>query len=862
MTKEKNQFEEMMSDAIDDITAETEKTSSNQDASNPYTLNKELLNSGHDFDNEGVYFHFNETYQAIGIDGNKDYFTNTKAKDNIYLKIARNQDKRLEINFTWCIKENNSFKDRNSFKVDFLLNTGEKKDIKALNEKVSYSGERIGNPSSEGSYVKFVDDMLSQITNSPCLEVFKNQDFEFPEAIDEDETLDDELSDDIQSFDDYDEDIKKEALKVSKEGRLFKELQNSVKLTHQGHDTSRDALILQEASVFVGDGVHGLLDGDSGEGKSDLSFTIGNNFPKKYVKILRNISPKNIYYDCESYNDDYNILIFDDLPLTEDMIVILKELADNTKKIKELRTVINGKSVKFRLEGKFIIILTYAKKIPDEELSNRLFNLGVIVEKASEKSRVKQKIRDNNVIGGNSNPIIERNRLIIKASIHDLIEKEINVFNPFLSIFNPEAYNNRDVNHFINMVKTRSFFDYYERRQIKVNDELTITIGSYEDFRFVNDIWSEDVEAQKFKLSEKQKQILKLLPFKTQDEAFDYVKDLNDEYQQIQSRKSKTKYLEDKPTIKALSKVLGINQNTLRNLLDKSSEHSTVKSLIENGLVDKIQLDEDNPKSPNIYYKIKNDDNVLISSSNDVEDVDFQFQDYFNNPLVKQKIIINLLYYCNILLNEKGYDFLKSYCDDYDAKIDITDYNSYFTMLNDFFEGLNYDEMCIDVNSASLDDLNLMNGFNDEIINAIGETLDDDNSLSNSNDFKMLENSKENPSNQKQNHISILNGETDINKINKNLNRDKLEEINVDFDIANAIYRLLSSGDKTLDEIRSSICKNLNPDDVDSHSLALKVEMNVERLYMNDYIDFYHQKYEILPSFDDLVLNDASEGDD
>jgi len=854
-----NPFDEMIDEAIDDITSETENSSSSEGNSNPYFLNKGLLDKGHDFDFSGVYFHFNEGYQTFGL----DEIGNFKTQDNIYLKVSRNQDKKLEIVFTWCIKENDKYIHRNSFKIDFLLNTGDEKEIKALNKKVSFAGGKNKNPASDGTYVHFVDDLLSQIVENDCLDVFKELDFEFPEAIDEDEDVEDDLSDFIQSFDEYPEDIKVEALKLSKEGNLFKELQKSVSVTHQGHENSRNALILQEASVFVGDGVHGLLDGDSGAGKSDLSFVIGYNFPDKYVKILRNISPKNIYYDCESYNDDYNILIFDDLPLNEDMINILKELADNTKKVKELKTVINGKSQTFRLKGKFIVILTYAKKIPDEELANRLFNIGVIVEDGSEKPKVKHKIRDNNVIGGNTNPLIERSRLIIKASIHDLIEKEINVFNPFLSIFNPEAYNNRDVNHFINMVKSKSLFEYYNLKRIEINDDFSITIGSYEDFRFVNDIWSEDAEAQRFKLSEKQKSILKLLPEYTQDEAFDYVEGIKKEYDNIQSRKAKSRLLDDVPTLNFLSKELGMNKNTLRNLLDKSSEHSTVKSLIENNLADKIQLDENNSKSPNIYYKIKNDGNALISQLDNVEDVDFQFQHYFNHSLGKQKVIINLLYYCNILINEKGYIYLKNYCDNHEEKIALDNYDSYFNLLEGFFDGLNYDECCIELEKSSLHDLNEMIRFNDEITKAIHEKIDGNDEVSDEDNFNIKEGRNEKSSNQNQDDIKILNKEININNINKISNEAIFDDIGVDVNIAMQIYDLLSAGEKTLDEIRNSICKFLNPDDVDSHSLALKVEVNMKKLEDNDFIKIASYSKGLMKyCLDDKFIEAFHEGDD
>ena len=83
------------------------------------------------------------------------------------------------------------------------------------------------------------------------------------------------ISDVINSFSEYPEDIQQEAMKILNDGLLFEEIQNSVSLTHQGDYTSRDALILMEASLFVdGKGntlnsVHGLIGGDSGGGKSD-----------------------------------------------------------------------------------------------------------------------------------------------------------------------------------------------------------------------------------------------------------------------------------------------------------------------------------------------------------------------------------------------------------------------------------------------------------------------------------------------------------------------------------------------------------------------------------------------------------------
>lgn len=831
-------FEEMGASALEVIDEDLKIDSPNEDYQNPYTLDDRLLKLGYDYDSNGVYIPYNYKYDD-----------DNPKRDNrdIYLKLERNPNKKCEMIYSWTSKEDGKYRTLKSFSRPNILSTEEvnynekqKRLTAKINKSISSNGILVGLNRTDDSFRDFFFELYENISNSQSLEVFKELDFDFPDIPEEDdEAIED--NDKINSFEDYPSDIQKEANIILDNGSLFQELQKSISLTHQGHSTSRDALILMEASSFVGDGVHGLLGGDSGEGKSDLAFAVGYNYPDKYVHILRNISPKNIYYDCETYNDDYNIVIFDDLPLNEDMINILKELSDNTKKIKELRTVINGKSQVFTLEGKFIVILTYAKNIPDEELKNRLFNMGVIVEKSSEISLVKDKIRENNVIGGNENAIVERNRLIIKASIHNLIEKHMRVFNPFLSIFNPDDYNNRDVNHFINMVKSKTFFEYYQRKQIKVNDDIEITIGAFEDFYFVSRIWSEDAEVQKYKLSEKQNQILKLLPEFTQDEAYDYVEDLNERYKQTQSKRAKAKLLDDESTKKGLSRKLNINPNTLYNLLDKSSNNTSSKSLIEMGLADKLQLDDTISNSPNIYYKIKSEGNPSDSPNNTIETIDFQFQELLKDSSVKQKVIINLLYYCNILVNEKGYVYLKNYCDNYTEDIDVKDYDSYFEFIDCFFDGFNYDDYSIDLNDASLEDINNFNGFKKEIYENIFEDGEKNKEYTSSDDgskFQEHQKTMEKSSIPNPNDKGLLTEK--INSDNSIVieNEDLLKEKGIDFAIAKEIYDLLVEYDElNLDEIRTNLCRYENPEDYNNESLPLKVEMNVKRLEDNDFLE-------------------------
>ena len=612
-----------------------------------------------------------------------------------------------------------------------------------------------------------------------------------------------------------------------------------------------------EASLCTGDGVHGLLGGDSGEGKSDLAFAVAYNFPSKHVHILRNISPKNIYYDFENYDDDFNILILDDLPFNEDLVNLCKELADNSKKVKELKTVINGKSYTFRLKGKYIVIITYAKTIPDEELANRLFNLGVsIVDKDENGTNVKDKIRDNNLIGGNENLIIERKRLTMQACIHYLIEQKTNVYNPFISIFNPSHYNNRDVNHFINMTKARTFFESSQRKQIKINDELSITIGSYEDLNFVHDIWTKDETAQLHKLSERQKQILNLLPEMDSTAAFNHVEKLYETLKK-QSRADKQKTKDDEPFAKSIAKKLKCNISTLKHDLDRVN-NGTRKSLLEMGLVEKIQLDEDNPKSPNFYFKVKDEENASNLDESNVQNSKIQFAHSLNSPIVKQKIIINLLIYANIIINEKGITYLKKYCENYKEEINVEDYNSYYNFLQSFFDGLDNNQHMINLNDSSLDDINEMFEFRDEL----DKKLKIEEPLPKTSDEQKICTSKEineNTQNTNQSENKNANQDSPILHISNLKFKNQMKEIGVDVEIACKTYELLTSGFKTLQEIINYICECMDPEDFNNETTPLKIEVHVDRLHKNNYIELKSNKYGLQDRFTELVEGIAKE---
>lgn len=848
---ENTNFDEMTADALLNVDDTLEKNPKEQDVSNPYKMTEALLKDGNTFDNTGAYFHFKERFQLMGVsDDNERFHTDP----DIYLFVTRNPDKKLELNCKWAKKTADGFNKTRGFNIDFLLDIGDEKDIKALNKKVSFSGGKNGNPASEGTYVAFVEHVTDLISGADCLEVFKDKDFEFPEPDDNDEADNDvETETKPQCFADYPPRVQHEALQILENGTLFEEMQKSVALTHYGHKTTRNALLLMEISVFVDDGAHGLLGGISGGGKTDLALTCALNFPAKNVYIISSNSPKDIFYDFESYDDEYNIVVFDDVLLNDELIKLIKLLTDNRVKEKVHKTVINGKAEKFKLKGKYEVIITYAKDLPDEELANRLFNIGVnIVDKGESKNGVKNKIRDNKQTKGNDNPLVQAIREPLRACVQYLIEHKTPVFNPYVSIYDPLNYNNRDINHLVSMTNARTFFDLNKRSTIRLNDETVITIGSLDDLQFVHDIWARDGDAQKFKLSELQKQCLDLLPEYTDKEAFDYVETLNNSLN-VESRANRKAKLNKEPLLKSLARQLNVNPSTLKHALDRFNEGNK-KSLLEIGLVDKIQLDEDNPKSPNFYYKIKLDDVSPVSSFEDVQKEKIDFAHAFESAIVKQTIIINLLIYANICLSERGGDTLKNYCEQDNVELNGNNYNDMINFLQGFFDTLDNDKDVIKHDDMTRDDMLKMFEFKEKLLKGSDEKTDTPPHTRVAQEICTCKASNENAQEDKQSNVECACTPVHIQDIFKSKIKEFLSKENVDMCIAQDTFDYLTrNGDGTLQDITNYISETVDPDDFNNETTPLKIAVHVEKLYLLDLLDFKGNRYELQPKFIDLV---------
>ena len=618
-------------------------------------------------------------------------------KDNpeFYLKISRTEGKKSEIVYAWGKYSEKSFNIITMYKSPKLISEDNDKLVDSLLKAAKNAGIDI----DEEEFEEFVNTFLTNIRQFNGLDVLKESNFKFPEPEEKDETIDEEEEVSF-GFDSYPELIQKEALNIVNDGSLYDKYVDSISITHAGNETTKEQLALISVSLFIGEPTHTELDANTGQGKTDVTTETVKNIPDCYVHHLSTVSPKNIYYDRDSYGA-YNIVIFDDVVLTDETIGLLKVLSDNNKPVKELKTVIDKKAVNFTLPGKFLVIITYAKDNPDEELLNRLYKLNMNVDEDS-KSKIKNKIKINTIVNAEDNEIISKSRLIIQAAIQYLIEQDFEIFNPFAVLFDPTSLENRNIKHFIAMVKSRSFFHTINLKKINFAGK-TIYIGPYEDFKHVAEIWSKEADTQKYKLNDKEKLILDILTEKTRDEAINYVEDKLNEYKNSTPTKQ-AKILDSLDTRKTISKRIGVNETTVRNYLDRSQ--GTAKSLVDAGLVNRVRFNSDNNNSPWVYYKVKkeeNQDEKTLWHNWQIEDAK-----HFDTFEDKIRILLSLFYLANIALNERGYIFLKNYCEDETNTIDLNDYNSYYDFINNAIMNFDFNIYAIKLDNAKLADLKYM----------------------------------------------------------------------------------------------------------------------------------------------------------
>lgn len=488
------------------------------------------------------------------------------------------------------------------------------------------------------------------------------------------------------SFSDYSESIQSEALKLVEQNHLYDNIKRTVSLTHEGDEDLVFSLILIGVSIYIGEPIHSFIGGETGKGKTDLIKTVFKNFPRHHIFEIEEFSPKWIFYNHENFNDDYNILLIDDIDLTNSSIVeILKRLTDNSKKVKKLNTVYEQKALNIELKAKFLVILTNAKGNSDSELSNRLYDINILQDEEKEKA-IKEKIKKNVLLKSNDDKYIGLLNQYNQCAIQYLNEKEVKVFNPYSIFFNVQFLNNRHISSFYNLVDSFSYLNFSQREIVSMYG-IDYVIGTEEDISEVYSRW--DIELQSTDLNARQQSILNLdLPILTLEEAYDKQEEDYAEFMSNDSQAWREDFKSKLWSRDRIAKELDCSKNTLKFDLDTPQKDRNTKNLYEMGMIARYRFEpskdgEDNPRSMWIYYIPKGKNEGEASKLKNSYWYIGTFEMYQSNKPLESKmsILISFLSLVQILINNTKENFVHSYSGYAD---DIKSYEDMCKFLNDF----------------------------------------------------------------------------------------------------------------------------------------------------------------------------------
>jgi len=508
-----------------------------------------------------------------------------------------------------------------------------------------------------------------------------NENFKVYEEKEAEEIAEETSEDKGLSFSDYSESIQSEALKLVEQNHLYDNIKRTVSLTHEGDEDLVSSLTLVGVSIYIGEPIHSFIGGETGKGKTDLVKTVFRNFPQHHIIELEEFSPRYIFYAKDKFNDDYNILLIDDIDLSKPSIVeLLKRLTDNSKKVKKLSTVIEQKAVDFELKGKFLVILTNAKGNSDSELSNRLYDINILQDEEKEKS-VKNKIKKNVLFKSKEDKYIDLLNHYNQCAIQYLNEKEVKVFNPYSNFLNVQFLNNRHIPSFYNLSDSVTYLNYAQRKSIRMKD-VDYLLGTEDDISEVFDSWN--IELQSTDLTARQQQILELdIPRFTLEEAFEYHDRILSDYEKSNNKVYRQNLREEQWNKQRIAKETEIPLNSIKFELDVHRDDRNTKTLVEMRLLNRYKWNEEISNSEWIYYKPKEENEGEASKSKNSYWYDGTFEMYqSNNPLEsKMSILINFLSLVQILINDSKENFIHSFCLSYG---DIESDEDMFNFMNDF----------------------------------------------------------------------------------------------------------------------------------------------------------------------------------
>ena len=633
--------------------------------------------------------------------------------ENEYYYSVEKEGKKYLV--SWKIKEpkNDIYALCEAYSTTKFINVADKDRNKIL----GYNGANGNLPRDKNTIKEFWSNIIPFL-NKYKVKSLLDENFEILQQEIESESEEEKYI--YKTFEDYPEEVQKEANDILNNLDFIEEVLNTINWKHEGDKKTMIIELLSCGSLFIHEPVHQYKDAKKGKGKTNGSNEIKGILPDQYVVDLPSFSSKSIYYHSTTIlHPEFNFIFLDDIVLNEDKDELLKLITDNNRPMKSHKTVINGKPVEFILIGEYLVIMNRADTSNmNDQLFDRLY-LNELENDENHEIKVKNKIKQNSIL--ETNVFLEKKRTMIKCAIQKLVDNNVKIFNPYLIFLNIKHHANRNINHYLGLIKAKTFFYQYQRSNID-----DIIIGSIEDMEFVLSKVSESFETQKNKLDHVERSIIDFLK-----------KNKGNEFK-----------------LKELEKPIGMSNEHIKNkIFGKDGK----MGLEAKGYVSVIQKDPNNIRSPYYVQYVENDSTPFKSEKSFTTLTTNTSFNEKNSLILKWNLIIPYLTLKQILINKNLVYSLEPILEK--IKLDINNYENVVSFIKKSFNEIkDMVEYITEDKTPSSEDLDYHKNFTqtkyDDFVKFIEEIENEENiSKNHENNFK-----QKNHSNQKQ----ALNNSTNL----------------------------------------------------------------------------------------------------
>ncbi len=401
-------------------------------------------------------------------------------------------------------------------------------------------------------------------------------------------------------------------------------------LRHIGDQTLAKTLILSIASKMIKEtnGLHVIVSGPSGKGKSDVMKTMLKMVPKE-SSLKGKFSAKALYYADDI--EPGQILLLDDTVFNEDIQSLIKDSTTNFTEPTYHRSVDHmRRPITLSIPERCVWWITNVTTNTDDQVLNRMLN--VWVDDSSDQDFA---VYQRKLLARSGKRLNEAAFTLAKAVWQQLFnEGVIDVMIPYctsIRIDNPE--NRRNVDIILDLIMAHAILNRYNRAVEVDEDGCKVLVATVEDFEVAQDIYNElngRIGSQTSKL--------------THDEAFflDLLREMKVEsfcYQDMQRwtgwnygrcRRVICGYKgqSDLQSGCLLDKVSGISEISLSKVVthkDGSEQrHSYRAFLVDYDILSvnhsgDVSLDlPDGPDSPVVTSSLLDDDNKIIGVNDDI----------------------------------------------------------------------------------------------------------------------------------------------------------------------------------------------------------------------------------------------------